>query len=155
MAKIAPFLVTRMCSEPSILSEACRLMGITIPDFLRTTLSKTLPSLFANQEYGILEAIGKEVGHRPSTLFLNHCHEVLAHVFLLDSAKGTQSGLKSITKLLSSAASSGGQRTSVDIQGVVKSCLIPLLAQLIASLGDRSQPEAQNVCILSLIPDGD
>ncbi|KAE9410202.1 hypothetical protein BT96DRAFT_913020 [Gymnopus androsaceus JB14] len=144
MAKIAPFLVARMCSEPAILSETCRLMCISISDFLRTTMSKTLPSLFANQEYAVLEAIGKEVNHRPSTLFLHHCHEVLAHVFLLDSAKRTQVGLNSIASLLSSAASSGGQKTNVDIQGVVKSCLIPLLAELVTSLGDRNQREEQN-----------
>ncbi|KIK53267.1 hypothetical protein GYMLUDRAFT_77511 [Collybiopsis luxurians FD-317 M1] len=140
MDKIAPFLVSRMCSQPMILAETCRLMGIGVSDFLRTTMAKTLPALFANREQAVLEAFGKQVAQKPATLFLHNAHEILAHVFRLDR-RGTHNAIEFITNFLS--ASSGG-KSSVDVQSLVKSCVIPLLAELVTSLGDRNTQVVQD-----------
>ncbi|KAJ3740901.1 hypothetical protein DFH05DRAFT_1404822 [Lentinula detonsa] len=143
MDKIAPFLVTRMCSQPTMISESCRLMCISVTDFLRTTLAKTLPTLFANREQAVLEAMDKELGQTPSSMFLHNSHGILAHVYRLD--QGTQNALDFITKMLSSAAvTPSGKRTIVDAQSITKSCVVPLLAELVTALGDHSEQVAQN-----------
>ncbi len=125
-----------------ILSAACRLMSISTMDFLSTTLAKTLPSLFADREQAVLEAMAKELNQRPADLFLKHSPEVLAHIFRMD--RGTQEGLDFITKMLTSAVSASAKK--VDVQSVVKSYLVPLLADLVTSLGDRNEREVENVC---------
>ncbi|KAJ4479010.1 hypothetical protein J3R30DRAFT_3881305 [Lentinula aciculospora] len=143
MDKIAPFLVSRMCLQPTMISETCRLMCISVTDFLRTTLAKTLPALFASREQAVLEAIAKELGQTPSSMFLHNSHRILAHVYRLD--QGTQLALDFITKILSSAAvAQKGKMTTVDAQSITKSCIIPLLAELVTSLGDHNQQVAQN-----------
>ena len=50
--------------------------------FIGSSLFRALPQLFANCEEAVRETVSKEFGRKPSTLFLNHHHAVLAYVFL-------------------------------------------------------------------------
>ncbi|KAJ3818475.1 hypothetical protein EV361DRAFT_810329 [Lentinula raphanica] len=143
MDKIAPFLVSQMCSQPALISETCRLMCISITDFLRITLPKTLPTVFAKQDHQLLEAMDKELAQTPASMFLHNSHIILAHAYRL--SVGTQDVLNFITRMLSSAAvSQNGKRTVVDAQSITKACVIPLLADLVTSLGDHDEEVAQN-----------
>ncbi|KAH7876467.1 NUC010 domain-containing protein, partial [Lentinula edodes] len=103
-----------------MISETCRLMCISVADFLRTTLGKTLPTLFANREQAVLDAMDKELSQTPTSMFLHNSHGILAHVYRLD------------------------QGTHIDAQSITKSCVIPLLAELVTSLGDHNELVAQN-----------
>ncbi|KAJ3891706.1 NUC010 domain-containing protein, partial [Lentinula edodes] len=109
-----------------MISETCRLMCISVTDFLRTTLGKTLPTLFANREQAVLDAMDKELSQTPTSMFLHNSHGILAHVYRLD--QGTHNALDFITRMLSSATvASNGKRTTVDAQSITKSCVDKVL----------------------------
>lgn len=92
----------------------------------------------------MLDAMDKELSQTPTSMFLHNSHGILAHVYRLD--QGTHSALDFITRMLSSATvASNGKRTTVDAQSITKSCVIPLLAELVTSLGDHNELVAQNV----------
>jgi serine/threonine-protein kinase ATR len=144
MRQVAPFLIFRMCTKPSLLMESCRLMSISPTDFISVTLPRTLPQLFAGCELKVLEAIAKDLATKPSSLFLKHSHEVLAHVFLLQGPGQTNKALTFILKVLTDAA----ENATIDIQNVVKSCVVPLLAELVIVMGDENAETAEMVSSL-------
>ncbi|KZT29389.1 hypothetical protein NEOLEDRAFT_1056118 [Neolentinus lepideus HHB14362 ss-1] len=137
LGQIAPFLVSRILTEPTLLNESCRFMSISPTDFISTNLPRILPQLFATCNSKVLERIGRDLGKKPSNLFLNHSHDILAHIFLEDDFK-TKAALDFIVNVLRKAAESA----TIDIQSVVKSCLIPLLADLIIVMGDEAEDKA-------------
>ncbi|KAF8329612.1 hypothetical protein F5887DRAFT_1183719 [Amanita rubescens] len=135
--QIAPFLISRMCSQPALFEEACRAMATPHSQFIRSNLSRALPQLFANCEKAVLETVSKELGTKPSILFLNHSHTVLAHVFLYQDQ--TKKALQFILKILEV----GSQGAFIDIVSVIKSCSIPLLTELVVNLGDDNTNNAK------------
>ncbi|TFK55398.1 hypothetical protein OE88DRAFT_1622542 [Heliocybe sulcata] len=137
LCQILPFLVSRILTEPTLLNEACRFMSVSPTDFISVNLHHALPQLFANGNAKVLEKIGSDLGKKPSNLFLNHSHDILAHIFLEDDFK-TKAALDFIVDVLRKAAESA----TIDIQSVVKSCLIPLLADLIIVMGDENEDKA-------------
>jgi len=139
MDQIAPFIITRLSSQPDLLGEACRLMPMAPIDFIGITLPRTLPELFANCDQRVLELIAKELSTKPSSLLLKHSHGILAHLFLSDQATTTKA-LNFVIKVLTDATSS-----VIDIQSVVKSCIVPLLAELVVVMGDERPEVAQKV----------
>lgn len=133
-----------MCTRMSILAEACHFLSITPPDFVSATLHYTLPPLFARCDGKVLEQVAKHVNIKVSHLFLKRSAEILAHIFLLKDPTHTDRALAFILQLLRSAA----DNTSIDMQSIVKSCLVPLLAQLVIGMGDKSREEAELVGLL-------
>ncbi|TFK43883.1 hypothetical protein BDQ12DRAFT_199518 [Crucibulum laeve] len=147
MDQIAPFLVCQMCIQPSLLSEACRLMSIAPGDFISITLPRTLPQVFAECKLPVLEAVSRELGANPPSLLLKHSPQVLAHVFLLPRANDTTKALNFIVKVLTDAARnadpSAMKEKRIDIQSLVKSCVVPLLAELVVAMGDEDLDVAE------------
>jgi serine/threonine-protein kinase ATR len=139
--QIAPFLISRMCSQPALFEEACRAMGTPPSQFIRSNLSRALPQLFANCEKAVLETVSKELGMKTSILFLNHSHAILAHVFLYQDQ--TKKALQFILKILEV----GSQGALIDIVSVIKSCLVPLLTELVVDFGDDN---SNNVSMVSM-----
>ena len=139
--QIAPFLISRMCSQPALFEEACRAMATPPSQFIRSNLSRALPQLFANCEKAVLETVSKELGMKPSILFINHSHAVLAYVFL--NQDQTKKALQFILKILEV----GSQGASIDIASVIKSCQIPFLTELVINLGGDN---SDNVSMVSL-----
>lgn len=128
--KLAPFLVSQMCSHPALLEEACHAIATSPNQFIRSNLSRILPQVFVNCEKAVLEAVSKALGMKPSILFLNHSHKILAYVFL--QRDQTKKALQFILKTLEM----GSQGASIDIVSVIKSCLVPLLTEFVVNLGD-------------------
>jgi len=95
-----------------------------------SNLARALPQLFANCESAVLQAVSKELKTKTSTLFVKHSHKILAYVFLQQGQ--TKKALNFILKTL--MADSRG--ASIDIESVIKSFLVPLLAELVVNLGD-------------------
>ena len=147
MSQIAPLLASRICVQPNILAETCRFLSQTTMDLLSTTLPSTLPPLFAACDAPVLNQIAKEVSRKPSYLFLSHSHLILAHVFLLDGATQTSHALNFIVQVLIDAA----ENKNIDVQSIVKSCLVPLLTELVVVMGDEDARKVQLVSF-SLIP---
>ena len=145
MDQIAPFIITRFSSEPDLLGEACRVMSIAPIDFIGITLPRTLPELFASCDQRVLELIAKELSTKASSLLLKHSHGILAHIFLSNQATTTKA-LNFVIKILTDATSS-----DIDIQSVVKSCVVPLLAELVVVMGDERPEVAQKVGASAII----
>ncbi|KAF8165694.1 hypothetical protein B0H34DRAFT_690087 [Crassisporium funariophilum] len=138
MDQIAPFIITRLSTHPDLIGEACRLMSIAPADFIAITLPRTLPQLFASCDQRVLEIIAKESSLKASSLLLKHSHGILAHIFLLPNQASTTKALNFVIKILTDATNS-----SIDVQSVVKSCVVPLLAELVVVMGDDSMEVAQ------------
>ncbi|KAJ7639483.1 hypothetical protein FB45DRAFT_977215 [Roridomyces roridus] len=143
--RIAPFLILRMCTQPHLLREACRLMYVNPEDFISTTLSRTLPHVFGACEVKVIETIGNVLTAKPSALLLNHSADILSHIFLLRGAGETDRALQCLLDVL---ADSTNQKR-IDIQTVVKSATVQLIAQLVIVMGDED-PEIANSAIAAL-----
>src|SRR5882762_90899 len=141
LSQVSPHLVSSMCVQPSMLTEACHFLSILAPDFISATLHHTLPSLFANCDIKVLEQVATNISDKVSSLFLNRSHVILAHIFLLKGPGQTDKALSFILQLLRSAADTA----SIDIQSVIKSCMVPLLANLVVGMGNEDSGKAEQV----------
>jgi serine/threonine-protein kinase ATR len=144
MSDVAPYLVSRIYTQPNLLAEACRFLCQTTTDFLSTTLSSTLPVLFASCDARTLEQISKEVSRKTSHLFLSHSASILAYIFLLPDHDQSTQALNFIVQVLIDAAESN----NIDIQSIVKSCVVPLLTELIVVLGHENPARIELVSAL-------
>lgn len=147
LSQVAPHLVSCMCSQPSMLTETCHFLSVATSDFISATLHHTLPPLFASCDIKVLEQVAHSTSAKVSSLFLNNSHDILAYIFLLKGPAQTNKALSFILALLRKAAGN----ESIDVQSVVKSCLVPLLAQLVIGMGDENQERAELVIWLSFI----
>ncbi|PPQ63137.1 hypothetical protein CVT24_005777 [Panaeolus cyanescens] len=143
--QIIPFIVQRLPAQPEILADTCSLLNISKEHLLSISLPLTLPDLFANSEQKVLDSIRKEVNAlRRDTdssrkeeeattahLFFNHSHKILARIFMSQSQASTNKGLSFVIQVVKSEVAS----STIDIQSIVKSCLVPLLAELVVVLG--------------------
>lgn len=134
LSQVAPQIVSCMCSQPSMLTETCHFLSVASSDFISATLHHTLPPLFASCDNKVLEQVAHCTSTKVSSLFLNNSHDILAHIFLLKGPTQTNMALLFILTLLRKAA----DNESIDMQSVVKSCLVPLLAQLVVGMGDEN-----------------
>lgn len=145
MDQVAPFAVQRLLSQPEIITETCNLLDTTPGNFVETSFHRILPDLFANGEQRILDAILTLLPERrertPANLFLVHPHSILAHIFLLPTQAQTNKGLNFVTQVVRTAAKS----STIDIQSVLKTCLVPLLAELVVVMGDVEETVARQV----------
>ncbi|PFH50130.1 hypothetical protein AMATHDRAFT_145857 [Amanita thiersii Skay4041] len=144
--QIAPFLITRMCSQPILFQEACRAMGTQPHQFIVSNLARSAPQVFADCDKQVLESLAKELSTTPSTLFLKHSHKILAHVFL--RLGQPTKALNFILKILVEDSQGG----TISVANVIKSCLVPLLTELIIYLGDDNQMNVQlaNVALVNV-----
>jgi serine/threonine-protein kinase ATR len=135
---VAPYLVSRICTHPSLLAESCRFLAISPTDFITLTLSRTLPDLFANCNNKALNKVADEVSKKPPSLFMNYAHEILAEVFLQSSPGRTKNALSFILKVLRDAA----DNVIIDIPNIITSCIVPLLAEIVSVMGAEDPERA-------------
>lgn len=122
-------------------------MSIAPGDFIAITLPRTLPSVFGTCDQRVLNAISKELSRKPSNMLLKHCHIILAHIFLLSSQGATAKALNFVIQVLTADATG----STIDIQSVVKSCVVPLLAALVVVMGDENNNIAQQARLLIVL----
>jgi serine/threonine-protein kinase ATR len=135
---VAPYLVSRICTHPSLLAESCRFLAISPTDFITLTLPRTLPDLFANCNNKALDKVAYEVSKKPPSLFMNYQHEILAEVFLQSSPGRTKNALLFILKVLRDAA----ENVIIDIPNIIRSCIVPLLAEIVSVMGAEDPERA-------------
>ncbi|KAI0322491.1 hypothetical protein OF83DRAFT_1093546 [Amylostereum chailletii] len=133
MDKIAPFLISRYVTQPSLLDECCRFLCMPPLEFISVNLPSTLPHLFATSEIRVLERISEKLDITISSLLINHEERILAHVLMLQGEGQTDEAVAFIENVLTSAAPSG----KIEIQSFVRSCMVHLLATLVVPLGDE------------------
>ncbi|KAK7033561.1 hypothetical protein VNI00_012785 [Paramarasmius palmivorus] len=139
MDKLAPVLVNKICLERHLLAEACKVMAISTHDFLTITLSRTVPSIVGARNQIVLDTIAKEIGSKPANILMKHAHETLAYAFLLPTEAETTAVLDFFIQTLTAAQ----PQVQIDAQNVVKSCVVPLLAELVIIMGDADAQTAQ------------
>jgi serine/threonine-protein kinase ATR len=130
-----------------VLTETCRFLSVSPTDFIASTLSLTLPNLFASCDDKALETIANELSKKLSILFLNFAREILAHVFLLSTPVQVNNALAFILKVLRDAA----DNQTIDLRSVVISHVIPLLAELVVVMGDQDPEQAKKVGVIPII----
>ncbi|KZS97819.1 hypothetical protein SISNIDRAFT_472705 [Sistotremastrum niveocremeum HHB9708] len=136
MHQVGPFVVSRWVSQPSLVHELCRFLTLSPPDFISATLAQSLPHLVATRNTKVLEKVAQQLHTLPSTLILQSTHGVLAHVFLSLEPSETQRGLAFLVRILQDAAPDD-EKAHVTVDLIVKSCLIPLLGELVIALGNQ------------------
>ncbi|OBZ70466.1 Serine/threonine-protein kinase atr [Grifola frondosa] len=151
MDHIAPYLVARLCTQAYLLSEFCRFISVSPGDFLSVTLNRTLPQLFASCDLKVLEAISAEIGQTPAYLLIDQTHHILAYVFRLPNVGQINKVLAFILNILRSAT----RDDTIDTATLVRSCLVPLLGELVIVLGDENDDIVQTTrAAESRKPDG-
>jgi serine/threonine-protein kinase ATR len=148
MAKVAPFIVSRLVTEPHMLRETCQLLTMGAAGFLSLTLLHTLPGLFAACNRPVVDKIAVTIGETPSALLLKQVHEVLAHAYLLPDPQRTTSALQFVVETL--AIDAGNDQIQLDI--LIKSCAVNLLTPLVIATGDDRPERQAAVSMLELDP---
>ncbi|KAL4076264.1 hypothetical protein J3A83DRAFT_4357344 [Scleroderma citrinum] len=133
---IAPYVVLRKCTKPTLLTETCQFLSVRLRDFLSVTLPWTLPFIFANCEQRVLDEISAELEKSSASFFLGHTHDILSFVFRLQGPGETRKALSFIMKVVSP------ESATVDMKSIVGSCLVPLLSDLVVVLGDQNEEQA-------------
>lgn len=144
--QVAPFLVSKISSLPSLLLETCKLMSMTPGDFITVTAPRTLPQLFASCDAKAIEAVSREVGQKASALFLAHSHGILAYIFMLPKPAETKA-ISFVLKVLADAS----QSESIDLQMIVKVALVKILAELVVAMGDENEAKIPMVRHMSAL----
>ncbi|KAF7294192.1 hypothetical protein HMN09_01147600 [Mycena chlorophos] len=139
---IAPYLVLRLCSQQELIVEACKLMHTRPHDFIEVTLGKTMPSVLAQCDVRVIEAIAQILHVKPSVFLLRHKAEILSHLFLLPEKGHTE---RSLGCLLGVLRDSAGQ-AEIGLHIVVKSSIVELIAQLVIVLGHEDK--SKSACAL-------
>ncbi len=143
MDRIAPFLITRMRKQPSALHEVARFLSVRLSDFLNVTLVHTLPQIFFNQDRPTLEAISAATQKKNHSLFLTHESKILARAFMASKPGQTRNILNFITSVLNEAAGNG----QIDIDSLIGSSIVNLIAELVLYMGDEDSAVADQVSI--------
>ncbi|EIN10974.1 hypothetical protein PUNSTDRAFT_63830 [Punctularia strigosozonata HHB-11173 SS5] len=140
-SRIAPMLVSRICTDPSLIVETCRFLLTTPGSLIASTLAFTLPPIFAKGDLRVLEKVGEATGRKPSSLFLGDLqHSILAYIYLLRGPVQTNRALEFVLRVLKDAA--GGE--TINLRDVVKSCSMQLIAELVVVLGDADPDRAES-----------
>ncbi|KAH9844382.1 uncharacterized protein C8Q71DRAFT_696515 [Rhodofomes roseus] len=139
MTQVAPFLVSRLCTQPMLLAESCRFLSLRPDSFVSATLPHTLPQLFGACNVKVLEAVASETKERISQLFLMYSHQILAYAFRLQGPGASNKVLNFIVTLLKEGTQ---QALDLDLSSLVGSCKLPLLAELITVFGNEDPDQA-------------
>ncbi|OSX59349.1 hypothetical protein POSPLADRAFT_1048687 [Postia placenta MAD-698-R-SB12] len=138
MDQIAPFLVSRICTQPTLLHETCSFLAMPVGKFILGSLSRTLPQVYINCDARALDAISREVNDKTAKLFMNFSHNILAYVFCLTGPGQTNKVLNFILSVLKNSA-----QQKVDLALVIRSCVVPLVAEIVLGLGDDDPDRAR------------
>ena len=138
MDQIVDFTMFRVNSEPALLVELCRFLSLGVPEFIRHTLSETLPKSIIQRNRPVLDYIKNTLGERISTLVLGLAAELLARIFLLQDSNAIDEALAFTLDLLNE--NTGQQR--ITLESFILSCDVPLLTELVIAMHNED-PEMQ------------
>ncbi|TCD67266.1 serine/threonine-protein kinase M1 [Steccherinum ochraceum] len=134
MSQIAPKLVSRISTQPTVLTEVCRFLSVSPSAFIGVTLNYTLRHVFADRDRRTLEIIRKELNSSLPDMFFNNAASILAYAFLLPPGQ-THSVLSFVVDVLREVSGD----TTIDIPNVVGCCVIDLLAELVIVMGEEDE----------------
>jgi len=149
MGQIVDYTMSRVNSEPTLLVELCRFLSLGAPEFIRHTLSETLPKFIIQRNRPVLDYIGNMLGEHTSTLVLGLAAELLARIFLLQEPNAIDESLAFTLDLLNE--NTGQQR--VTLESFILSCDVPLLTELVIAMHNGGSEIQSLVSFLPLISD--
>jgi hypothetical protein len=139
---IAPFVVSKLCSNPTFAREISQLLSMGTTAFISVTLSNTLPHLFASCDRQVLVKVAQELDKPLYSLFITHSHEILAHVYLMSSSQQSDKSLSFILEILTPDA---GDPSRLQLDSLIRSCMVELLTNLIITLGEENAERQETV----------
>ncbi|KAG5654241.1 hypothetical protein H0H81_005928 [Sphagnurus paluster] len=142
--RVAPFLVSRYFTQPGLLTETCRLMGMSTATFISMTRHQTYPRLFATCDIKVLQAISRDLEVPVSGLYLPEAPQILAHIFRLPGDEETKKALEFIERIISEHLPNGKKIT---VRELVKSSQVQVLAELVVDMGYEHKAEAAEVAL--------
>lgn len=135
MGQIVDFTMSRVISDPAFLVELCRFLSLGVPEFIRHTLSETLPKFIIQRNRPVLDYIKNALGERISALVFGLAAELLAGIFLLRDPTAIDEALAFTLDLINE--NTGQQR--VTLESLILSCDVPLLAELVIAFHNEDQ----------------
>ncbi|KAF8659134.1 hypothetical protein AX16_001904, partial [Volvariella volvacea WC 439] len=136
LEKIAPYVIVRIQSHPTLLTDVCRILTMAPSDFISATLKYTLPPLIAQGELNVVNMLAVQIGVPRSELYLQNSSKILAYIFLQNGDTSTDRGLSNLLKYL--------DNPDIPFPSIVKSSMSGLLGELVVTLGDEDQRVAQS-----------
>lgn len=145
--QVAPLIVHRLCSQPSLLQETCKLMSVVPKDFISINLSRTLPDVLVRCDVQGLDMLAKLLElERHSLIVGENMHLHLAPIFLLRSPAATSKSINFVLKILNEASS-----LTIDLRQVLPACTTALLTEIVVMMGDENPNVHALVCYLSFL----
>ena len=137
------FVVSNSCRRPDLLTETCRFLSLPVPDFLLYTQVHTLPHLFGSCNRVVLDRLGELLDQKVSDMFLNASSDILSYVFMLPGPEEERAS-EFVLNVLTQAAN----QAEIALANVVRSCIVPLLANLVIAMGsdDLKRLESVSTC---------
>jgi serine/threonine-protein kinase ATR len=147
MTDLAPYVVSRMVSQRSLLKEVSRVLHWGREAFVANTLSLTLPKLFMDKNQQVVRRIADMLndGHLPEMLS-PHIDKVLAQVYLLPDIIKLESSLAFVLSIYST-----GSDLDPDIATILAAHLDKVITVLIIAFGENSSDRQAQVSHHSLM----
>lgn len=128
MPEIAPFVVSKSCTNPLTLPEFANFLGVNVVQFLRGFLEDILPPLYGDLNKAALEIIERELQTIPALTLVETAHQVLAYACLLLPPRSS----KAIT-FIDKTMRDGNAETSA--YALASSMKTKTLANIVAAMG--------------------
>jgi serine/threonine-protein kinase ATR len=134
MDRVAPFVVNRLCTEPTLWQEFCKLMVVSPKVFFTISQSITIPDLLVRCDAQGLDIVSKFLEHERHSLIVGeNMHLHLAPIFLLKSPSATTKSINFILGILNEASDQ-----KIDLRHVLPGCTTALLTELVVMMGDEN-----------------
>ncbi|KAI0797124.1 hypothetical protein C8Q75DRAFT_710778 [Abortiporus biennis] len=141
LPRIAPIIITRICSNPSIVFETSNFLGRSTKHFLQLTLPFYLPRVFANMDMKVIETIAAEIGILPGILYLNNSAPILCYAFITPKPGHTHKILTFIVDMLREHSHS----MDIHICNIIGAAIVPLTAELVIVMGEEDDTAVSKV----------
>ena len=134
--RIAPYVAARVCSQPSLIVEVCRVFEVQRDDFIAVSHHHTLPPLFAACEGEIIEQLFKIVATKLSFKeLLNSANLILAHIFRMPSMEHTEKAIQFLIAFCERHAT----READTLQNIPHIYEVSTLTELVVDLGSSDK----------------
>lgn len=147
MEQISVFIVDRIITHPSLLTEYCNFLGATRAEFFTATMDAVVPHLFATCNGPALALVATELSCDVASLFWKRQAKILAHAHMTTIPGHRQ---KCLNFILSFFKTAEGQPV-VEASDLIVSSLIDLISELVMNMGDEDEAIVQAVSSVVII----
>jgi serine/threonine-protein kinase ATR len=140
MTELAPFVVSRIVTHPSLLKEVSRLMHQGSRAFVENSLWLTLPTLYIEQNLDVLCRIAEWLDRDLWDLTTPYIHDVLARIYLIPDDQDMQNSVKFMISILADNTD-----TRFDIGEITSFRLDSLIKTMVIAAGEEEPRRRQEV----------